>query len=126
MQEMGADAGYVYRMKSLSEEFLAEIVRIMQHADTSTGTKVDLIKFCADMARLKEKPTTAANQEANRPRGPSVIFNFGAGLPIKSMTLVPEAEVGESRMQELVRLEAEAGVVPERPRKGFQIEREAE
>ena len=53
-------------------------------------TKVDLIKFCAEMARLKEKPVPAS-QQLQGPRGPSVIFQFGEGLPIKSMQVIPEA-----------------------------------
>ncbi len=89
MLEMGPDAGYVYRMKALSEVFLADVVNIMKDAATSTGTKVDLIKFCAEMARLKEKPIPT-NQQQLGPRGPSVIFQFGDGLPIKSMQVVPE------------------------------------
>lgn len=89
MQELGPDAGYIYRMKALSEEFIADIVGIMRDPSTGAGTKVELIKFCADLARLKEKPQAAAAQGG--PRGPSVVFNFGAGLPIQSMTLIPDA-----------------------------------
>lgn len=89
MADLGADAGYVYRMKALSEIFIADIVNIMKDANTTTGTKVDLIKFCADMARVKQPPPQAG-QQMSGPRGPSVVFHFGAGLPIKSMTLVPE------------------------------------
>jgi len=89
MQELGPDAGYIYRMKALSEEFIADIVGIMRSPDTGAGTKVELIKFCADLARLKEKPAAAGAAGAG-PRGPSVVFHFGAGLPIKSMELVPD------------------------------------
>lgn len=89
MQELGPDAGYIYRMKALSEEFIADILGIMRNPDTGPGTKVELIKFCADLARLKEKPASAASV-ANVARGPSVVFHFGDGLPIRSMELVPE------------------------------------
>ena len=107
MAAMGPDAGYVYRMKALSEIFIADVVTIMKDTTTPTGTRVELIKFCAEMARLKEKPTPAG-QIDNRPRGPSVVFHFGAGLPIQSMTVVPEAPVEA----EVVRVE----------RRGFQLE----
>lgn len=87
MREMGADAGYIYRMKSLSEEFVQQIVAIMHDLATPTATKVDLIKFCAEMARLKEKPMSAA-QAAAGPRGPSVVFQFGPGLPVQTIKVV--------------------------------------
>jgi hypothetical protein len=38
------------------------------------------------MARVKEKP--AARGVDGGQRGPQVIFQFGAGLPVQSMTLV--------------------------------------
>lgn len=90
MQELGPDAGYVYRMKALSEIFIEDVVKIMKAVDTSTGTKVELIKFCADMARLKEKPLPQQMQ-LDRARGPSVIFHFGPGLPVQAtqMTMQP-------------------------------------
>lgn len=89
MREMGADAGYIYRMKSLSEEFIVEILRIMKSPDTPVSTRVELIKFTAEMARLKEK--SAVRGEDVGPRGPSVVFHFGAGLPINSLTVTPAA-----------------------------------
>lgn len=91
MQELGPDAGYVYRMKSLAEEQIEEVVKIMGAPDTTTSQKIDLIRFCAEMSRLKEKPTPA-NQQQIGPRGPHVVFHFGAGLPLKSMEIVPETE----------------------------------
>lgn len=109
MQEMGADAGYIYRMKALSEEFITDLVTIMRDPTTGAGTKVDIIKFVADLARLKEKPPSAAEMKAAGPRGPTVVFNFGAGLPIKSMTIVPDViDVQETtQRQRGFQLEAE-------------------
>jgi hypothetical protein len=92
MQELGPDAGYIYRMKALSEEFISDIITIMRDPLTGAGTKVEIIKFVADLARLKEKTPTPAELKAQGPRGPTVVFNFGPGLPVKSMTLVPEPE----------------------------------
>ena len=92
MQELGADAGYVYRMKALSEAFIDDIVAIMRDTETPRATKVELIKFCADMARVRQPAPPPGNMQQQGPRGPSVVFHFGAGLPLKSMTLVPEAE----------------------------------
>lgn len=89
MQELGPDAGYIYRMKALSEEFIADIVAIMRNENTSAATKVDLIKFCAELARLKEKPAPTG---AQGPRGPSVVFNFGPGLPVQTIEVKPELE----------------------------------
>jgi hypothetical protein len=88
MQEFGNDAGYIYRMKSLSEEFITEIVRIMKAPDTPVSTRVELIKFTAEMARLKEKPPQKNDFDAG-PRGPSVVFHFGAGLPVGPMSVTP-------------------------------------
>jgi hypothetical protein len=90
MQEFGADAGYIYRMKALSEEFLGEIVAIMKDPNTGAGVKTDLIKFCADMGRLKEKPTAGPN--GGGPSGPSVVFHFGAGLPVQNSTMTITAD----------------------------------
>ncbi len=97
MQELGADAGYIYRMKSLSEEFITDIVEIMRSPNTSAATKVDLIKFCADLARLKEKPLPTGKDVAQAPRGPSVVFNFGAGLPLGRVEMTEVQEIVEVR-----------------------------
>lgn len=90
MKDLGADAGYIYRMKSLAEEQIAEVIKIMKDPATGVGTRVDLIKFVAEMARVKEKPAVR-NGEVG-PRGPQVIFHFGAGLPVQSMTLIPPVD----------------------------------
>ncbi len=113
MAELGPDAGYVYRMKALSEIFIKDVVQIMNDTETPRSTKVELIKFCAEMARVKEKVLPANQQLQNR--GPSVVFNFGAGLPIQSMEVVGEliAEQG-LEVQEIA-----APVV--QIRKGFNI-----
>ncbi len=89
MQDMGSDAGYIYRMKSLSESLLPDFVKMVTSNDTPTGTKFEMIKWAAEMARLKEKPAKTA---AELPRGPSVIFQFGAGLPVGSMKVVGISE----------------------------------
>lgn len=90
MQELGPDAGYVYRMKSLAEDQIAEVVKIMSSQDTTTSQKIELIRFVAEMSRLKEKPAPKGADFDGAPRGPHVVFHFGAGLPIKSMELTPE------------------------------------
>lgn len=108
MQELGPDAGYIYRMKALSEEFIADIVTIMRNENTSAATKVDLIKFCAELARLKEKPVPAGAQ-AQGPRGPSVVFNFGPGLPVPTIEVKPELEAFPVREPTM------------RPVRGFQL-----
>jgi len=92
VQELGNDAGYVYRMKSLSEEFITTIVDIMRDPETSKSMKFDVIRFCAEMARLKEKPQSAAQQAQLGPRGPTVVFQLGAGLPVSSITVQPVDE----------------------------------
>jgi hypothetical protein len=89
MQDLGADAGYIYRMKSLSEEMLPEFVRMLKDPVTPTSTRFDMIKWAAEMARLKEKPSKTDPQAG--PRGPSVTFHFGAGLPIQT-TVTVQAE----------------------------------
>jgi len=86
MRDMGNDAGYIYRMKSLSESMLPEVVALLQDRNTSPMLKFDVIKWVAEMARLKEKP--APKGEFQGPRGPQVVFNFGAGLPVQSMRVI--------------------------------------
>lgn len=115
MLELGPDAGYVYRMKALSEIFIKDVVQIMQDPETPRSTKVELIKFCAEMARVKEKVVPAGQQVLNR--GPSVVFNFGAGLPIQSMEVVGDL-VAQEEMQGM--LEPVPTTVVE-IRKGFSI-----
>lgn len=90
MRELGADAGYIYRMKSLAEDQISEVIKIMSDPATGVGTRVDLIKFVAEMARVKEKPVPRGTEGQ---RGPQVIFQFGAGLPVQTMTLVPPIDV---------------------------------
>lgn len=107
MNDLGNDAGYVYRMKSLSEEMLPEFVKMLRDPATTTGQKFDMIKWAAEMARLKEKPPNKSDLQAG-PRGPTVVFRFGAGLPVQSMTLIPaedppptyEGQVHESQVFE--------------------------
>ena len=86
MQELGNDAGYIYRMKSLSESMLPEVVALLQDKNTSPMLKFDVIRWVAEMARLKEKPVQ--KNDANLPRGPQVVFHFGAGLPVQSMKVI--------------------------------------
>jgi hypothetical protein len=88
MRELGNDAGYIYRMKSLSESMLPEVVALLSDKNTSPMLKFDVIRWVAEMARLKEKPMQK-NDPANFPRGPQVIFHFGAGLPVQSMRVIP-------------------------------------
>lgn len=99
MQELGNDAGYVYRMKSLSESLLPELVQLLKNDATGPALKFEMIKWVAEMARLKEKPLLK-NDPANLPRGPTVVFRFGAGLPVQSVVVqeVPEEEPPEPRM----------------------------
>jgi hypothetical protein len=87
MQELGNDAGYIYRMKSLSESMLPEVVALLQDKNTSPMLKFDVIRWVAEMARLKEKPVPKGDLNQG-PRGPSVIFHFGAGLPVQSMKVI--------------------------------------
>jgi hypothetical protein len=49
------------------------------------------------MARLKEKPVPKG--EFSGPRGPTVVFNFGHGLPVQSMKVVGVEDV---QMQDAV------------------------
>ena len=86
MQELGNDAGYIYRMKSLSESMLPEVVALLQDKNTSPMLKFDVIRWVAEMARLKEKPMQ--KNDANLPRGPQVVFHFGAGLPVQTMKVI--------------------------------------
>lgn len=95
MRDMGNDAGYVYRMKSLSEQMLPEVVRLLTDAATTPSMKFEMIKWVAEMARLKEKPVQKG--EFSGPRGPTVVFKFGAGLPIQSMTVHAGEVSGETQ-----------------------------
>lgn len=85
MAELGNDAGYIYRMKSLSESLLPEFIELLKNAATTPSLKFEMIKWAAEMARLKEKPVRAG--EMAGPRGPSVVFQFGAGLPVQTVTV---------------------------------------
>jgi hypothetical protein len=98
MRELGNDAGYVYRMKSLSEQMLPEVVKLLMSDHTTPTMKFEMIKWVAEMARLKEKPVPKG--EFQGPRGPSVIFKFGAGLPIQTMTVHAGEQVVEEPVQE--------------------------
>lgn len=100
MQELGNDAGYIYRMKSLSESMLPEVVALLQDKNTSPMLKFDVIRWVAEMARLKEKPV-AKGDAATLPRGPQVVFHFGAGLPVQSMKVIA-GEAADVQVQQVV------------------------
>jgi len=87
MRDLGNDAGYIFRMKSLSESMLPEVVGLLQDKNTSPMLRFDVIKWVAEMARLKEKPSPKGDVN-NGPRGPQVIFHFGAGLPVQTMRVI--------------------------------------
>lgn len=78
--EQGPDAGYIFRMKALSEELIPHIVKMMDDPSVAPGIKVDLIKFCAEIGRLR--PAKESATAAAAPSGPMVTFNFGPGLPV--------------------------------------------
>lgn len=84
MADLGNDAGYIYRMKSLSESLLPEFVKLLTDAATGNALRFQMIQWAAEMARLKEKPTA---KNDNVSRGPMVVFKFGPGLPVQSMTV---------------------------------------
>jgi hypothetical protein len=100
MQELGNDAGYIYRMKSLSESMLPEVVALLQDKNTSPMLKFDVIRWVAEMARLKEKPVPKGEFQGG-PRGPTVVFQFGAGLPVQSMQVVAGELVDKSVRNEI-------------------------
>lgn len=110
MAELGNDAGYIYRMKSLSESLLPDFIKLLQDSATSSSLKFEMIKWAAEMGRLKEKP--AAKTDAAISRGPAVVFRFGPGLPVQSMTVHTEGApeiMGESH--EIMRLPEAVDVV---------------
>jgi hypothetical protein len=90
MQDIGNDAGYVYRMKSLSESLLPDVVQLLRDAATGPALKFEMIKWVAEMARLKEKPVPKGDVAG--PRGPMVVFKFGPGLPVQSVMINPEGD----------------------------------
>lgn len=94
MQALGADAGYIYRMKSLCEDMLPDFISLYRDPVTSIGQKFEMIKWAAEMARLKDKPVSRGTEIDVKPRGPQVVFHFGAGLPIQSMTVIAEEAGG--------------------------------
>ena len=74
VQRQGPDASYIMRMKLLSEEFFGDIERIVRDEMAPHSVKMDAIKFCAEMARLRPEKKDAA------PAGTTVSFNFGGNV----------------------------------------------
>jgi hypothetical protein len=74
LKSQGQDAGYILRMKLLSEEFFGDIERIVRDEMAPHSVKMDAIKFCAEMARLRPEKKDAA------PAGTTVSFNFGGNV----------------------------------------------
>lgn len=92
MRELGADAGYIYRMKSLCEDMLPDFVKMYKDVAISPNQKFEMMKWAAEMARLKEKNVPRGTADMPGPRGPTVVFQFGAGLPIQSMQVVAQPD----------------------------------
>lgn len=88
VREMGPDAGFITRAKILSEEFLKNVVSLMDSNTTPPEVKVNIFKHITDLARLQPAKGAAAYQ----PTGPQVIFNFGKGMPgvPETLTIIPE------------------------------------
>lgn len=74
VQSQGADAGYVMRMKLLSEEFFGDIEKIVRDDNAPHSVKMEAIKFCAEMARLKPE------KKAEGIAGTTVNFQFGGAI----------------------------------------------
>lgn len=74
VQAQGSDAGYIMRMKLLSEEFIGDIEKIVRDDQAPHSVRADLIKFVADMGRLKPE------KKSDAPAGTSVTFNFGGNV----------------------------------------------
>jgi hypothetical protein len=74
LRSQGQDAGYILRMKMLSEEFFGDIEAIVRDELAPHSVKMEAIKFCAEMARLKPEKKDAV------PAGTSVNFNFGGNV----------------------------------------------
>ncbi len=74
VQSQGPDAAYIMRMKLLSEEFFGDIEAIVRDTNAPHSVKMDAIKFCAEMGRLRpeKKQETAV--------GTAVNFNFGGNI----------------------------------------------
>jgi len=70
----GQDAGYIMRMKLLSEEFIGDIEKLVRDEMAPHSVKADMIKFVAEMGRLRpeKKPEVSA--------GTAVTFNFGGNV----------------------------------------------
>jgi hypothetical protein len=74
LQQQGPDASYILRMKLLSEEFFGDIEKIVRDEMAPHSVKMDAIKFCAEMARLRPEKKVEAQT------GTSVSFNFGGSI----------------------------------------------
>jgi hypothetical protein len=74
VRAQGADAGYIMRMKLLSEEFFGDIEKIVRDEMAPHSVKMEAIKFCAEMARLKPE------KKQDVVAGTAVNFNFGGTL----------------------------------------------
>lgn len=78
VRALGPDAGFIMRAKILSEDFLETIVGLMGNSSVPAEVKVNIFKHITDLARLQPAKNV---QQNNGQSGPSVIFNFGAGMP---------------------------------------------
>lgn len=75
LAQQGQDAGYIMRMKLLSEEFIGDIEKLVRDEMAPHSVKADMIKFVAEMGRLRpEKKTEGAAT------GTQVTFNFGGNV----------------------------------------------
>lgn len=74
VQAQGQDASYIMRMRLLSEEFFPDIQAIVRDERAPHSVKMDAIKFCAEMGRLRPEKRTEG------PAGTAVTFNFGGNV----------------------------------------------
>lgn len=91
VRAMGPDAGFIMRAKILSEDFLEDIVCLMGDKNTPAETRVAIFKHITELARL-QPPKNLPNGNYG-PIGPSVVFNFGAGMPGVPQTLTVKPDL---------------------------------
>jgi hypothetical protein len=82
VRDLGPNSAFIMKCRAIADETLGPILEIIQNTRNDPKVRIDAFKQITDLARLGPP-----KGESGREGGPSVVFNFGAGLKNAPETL---------------------------------------
>lgn len=90
VKDLGPNSAFIMRCRAVADETLPQILNIIQNDRVDPKVRIDAYKQITDLGRLSPPKDTGSHAS-----GPSVTFNFGAGLEgiPSSLTITPLKDI---------------------------------